>query len=225
MISFFAFGMMAAPRAVQAAYPYYYTPASVYRPAPAFASPNAAALGPWAWNFNFGGGPSPVLGSSHDALNNGYNFTVGGGYNFSPRLGFVLEFMNSAFGLTNNTLVANGAVDGDAFLRSVTLNPIWRFRIAGPIGGYLIGGGGFYEREERFTKPFDNFISTPHGGYYDSGYDYDHQFDDTGGVNVGVGFTWNVGWGTKFYVETRYHYVFTSGKPTQLIPVTFGFRW
>src|SRR5665213_1686313 len=139
-----------APRMVQA-YPYYYAPA--YGRAPAWASPNAAALGPWSWNFNFGGGPTPVAGDTKNTLNNGYNFTVGGGYNFNPRAGFVLEFMNSGFDLTGQELQSHQAVDGSASVWSVTINPVWRFRIAGPIGGYIIGGGGFYERENRFTEP------------------------------------------------------------------------
>jgi hypothetical protein len=219
-------GLVMAPSLAQA-YPYYYAPAPapVYRTAPAYASPNAAALAPWAWNFNFGGGPTPVVGSSRNDINNGYNFTVGGGYNFSPRLGFVLEFMNGGFGVTDKNLENNQAVDGDAFVRSVTLNPIWRFRISGPVGGYLIGGGGFYEREERFTQPVTFFVPTRSGGFEGSGFADEHLYDDTGGVNVGAGITWNVGWGTKFYVEARYHYMFTSGTPTQIIPVTFGFRW
>jgi hypothetical protein len=218
LILFFA----AAPAAVQA-YPYYYGPASGgYRTAPAWASPNAAALGPWAWNFNFGGGPTAVAGNTDNTLENGYNFTVGTGYNFSPRTGFVFEFMNSGFDLTDQTLRSHNAVDGDASVWAVTLNPIWRFRIAGPVGGYIIGGGGFYQREERFREPGTVFF---HNGFSEQGLEDVHEFDNTGGVNAGVGLTWNVGWGTKFYVEARYHYVFTAGTPTQLVPVTFGFRW
>jgi hypothetical protein len=218
-------GLLMASSLAHAAYPYYYAPAPAYRSAPAFASPNAAALGPWAWNFNFGGGPAPVAGPARHDLDNGYNFTVGTGYNFSPRTGFVFEFMNSGLDLTDQALASHQAVDGSASIWSVTLNPIWRFRISGPIGGYLIGGGGFYQREERFTEPATVFVPTRGGGFFAQGFDNVHEFDNTGGVNVGAGLTWNVGWGTKFYVEARYHYVFTAGTPTQIIPVTFGFRW
>ena len=136
--------------------PVVYQPAPVYRRplyrAPAWASPNAAALGPWPWNFDFGGGPTAVTGSNN-LLNGGSNFEFGGGYNFSPRVGWVLEFMNHSLGVTNNALQQNNAISGDAGVISVTLNPIWRFRIAGPIGGYLIGGGGYYQREMRFDEP------------------------------------------------------------------------
>jgi len=217
------FAALITPALAQAVYPYYGGP--VYRTLPAYAAPNAAALGPWPWNFNFGGGPAPVLGSARDNLESGYNFNVGGGYNFTPRTGFVLEFMESGLGVTDKALQENNqATDGDASIWSFTLNPVWRFRISGPVGAYLIGGGGFYEREERFREPETVFAL--HGGrFFAPGFVDVHQIDDTGGVNVGAGLTWNVGWGTKFYVEARYHYIFTTGAPTQMIPITFGFRW
>src|SRR5436309_3599635 len=139
----------AAPPAEQP--PVVYRRARVYRPMyrpPDWASPNDAALGPWPWNFDFGGGPAIVAGSN-DLLSNGSNFEFGGGYNFSPRAGFVLEFMNSWLGVTDNALEKNGAIDGSAYVWSFTVNPVYRFRLGGPIGGYVIGGGGFYEREMR----------------------------------------------------------------------------
>jgi hypothetical protein len=195
----------------------------MYR-APAWASSNAAALGPWPWNFDFGGGPTAITGS-HDQFTGGSNFEFGGGYNFSPRSGFVLEFMNNALGVTDSELAQNGAVSGDAGILAVTLNPIWRFRIGGPIGGYLIGGGGYYQRETRLDEPVTVFVPTFRGGFFETGLATVRDYDDTGGVNIGGGLTWNLGWGTKFFVEARYHYIFTSGKATQIVPVTFGLRW
>jgi hypothetical protein len=192
-----------------------------YYRAPAWASPGAAALGPWPWNFEFGGGPTAVAGSNNQ-LTGGSNFTVGGGYNFTPRTGFIIEFMNSWLGLTNQALQQNGAIDGDANIWSVTVNPIWRFRIGGPVGGYIIGGGGYYERENRFIE--QQQINDPIFGPLLVNEEV-RQTTDAGGVNIGMGLTWNWGWGTKFFVEARYHHIFTSGSDTQIIPVTFGFRW
>jgi hypothetical protein len=202
-------------------YPYYYPPAPVYR-APPYASPTAAALGPWKWNFNIGGGPTPVVGGTRNQLTNGWNFIFGGGYNFTPRLGFVLEFMDTGLGVTNTTLQQNQANDGDAEVWSITLNPIWRYRIAGPVGGYIIGGGGFYQRETRF---FQTALFQDSFGNVFQGNVTNRDFDNTGGVNIGTGLTCNIGWGTKFFVEVRYHYVFTSGYATQILPVTIGLRW
>ena len=201
------------------------TPAFAYYGAPSYALPNSAALGPWSWNAEFGGGPVSVLGNSRDQLTNGSSFTFGAGYNATPRTGFVLEFMSAGLGVTDQVLQQNGALGGDASIYSITLNPIWRFRIGGPVGGYLIGGGGYYEREIRLDEPVQVFVPTFHGGFTETDIERFRQYDDTGGVNIGAGLTWNVGWGTKFFVEARYHYIFTSGTPTQLLPVTFGFRW
>jgi hypothetical protein len=35
----------------------------------------------------------------------------------------------------------------------------------------------------------------------------------------------NFGVRTKFFVEARYHHMFTTNSPTELIPLTFGVRW
>jgi hypothetical protein len=192
-----------------------------YYQAPAWASPSSAALAPWPWNFEFGGGPTSVSGSNGQ-LSGGSNFVIGGGYNFSPRVGFDLEFANDWLGLTNQALQQNGAFDGDASIWSMTLDPIYRFRIGGPVGAYIIGGGGFYERQYHFIE--QQTVNDPFFGPILVNEDV-RQTTDAGGVNIGMGLTCNLGWGTKFFVEARYHHIFTSGGDTELIPVTIGLRW
>src|SRR5690348_7436557 len=138
-----------APPPYQAPPPVVYRPVPVYRPyyrVPSWASPTSAALGPWKWNVDIGGGPTTITGP-HDTLTGGSNFQFGAGYNFTPRAGFVFEFGDQWLGVTDKALNDNNAINGDAAIWSITLNPIWRFRIGGPIGGYLIGGGGYYQRE------------------------------------------------------------------------------
>ncbi len=204
--------------------PVVYRRVRVARPvyqAPAWASPGAAALAPWPWNFDFGGGPTVVTGSNGQ-LKGGSNFTVGGGFNFNPRTGFVLEFSDSWLGVTNAALDQNGAFDGDADVWSLTLDPIWRFRIGGPVGGYLIGGGGYYQRRTKFFST--GVFNDPFFGPVPVTVETD-QNDDAGGVNIGGGLTCNLGWGTKFFVEARYHHIFTPGAATEIIPVTIGLRW
>jgi len=205
------------------AYPYYAGPYRVFRPVDDL-PPTGAALGPWPWNFNFGGGPTAVTGSNNP-LTGGWNFVVGSGYNFSPRLGLDLELMNAGMGVTRAAMAQQQALDASASVWSVTLDPIWRFRIGGPVGGYLIGGGGFYERDIRYSEPGEVFVPTYRGGFFAPGTGDVHQIDDTGGVNAGAGLTCNLGWGTKLFVEARYHYLFTSGSATQIIPITIGLRW
>ena len=204
--------------------PYDYEPYPAYQPVPTW-GPTGAALGPWHWNFNVGGGPTPALGGTGDNLRSGANFVMGGGYNFRPRLGLVLEFGRSDFRATDSNLRENQARDGDAVVESITLNPVWRYRISGPLGGYIIGGGGFYQRDARYSRPVQVFVPTSSGGFFVNRTEDFGRSDDASGVNIGTGITCNLGWGAKLFVEVRYHYIFTSGYATQILPVTIGIRW
>lgn len=193
---------------------------------PAYSWPQAAALAPWQFNFDIGGGPTPVLTGAKNQITSGANFVMGAGYNFTPQTGFVVEYMNSDLGVTDANLQANGAVSGGATVWGVTLNPIYRFRIDGPIGGYIIGGGGYYERDEYFDQPV-SFTFINHFGQTVNGTGTERitQTTGAGGVNLGVGMTWNIAHGTKFFSEVRYHCLFTNGTATQILPITFGLRW
>jgi hypothetical protein len=188
--------------------------------------PQGAALGPWKWSFVFGGGPTTIVGPSRNRLTGGWNFNVGGGYNFTPRIGLLFEFNQSGLGLTDADVQRHQADDGDASVWGITANPVWRFRVSGVVGAYVTAGGGFYQRELRYLTAGQVFVPTfGGGGFFTPATFEDRELDNTGGVNAGGGFTFNVGGGTKFFVEARYHYVFTGGSGTQLVPVTFGFRW
>jgi hypothetical protein len=196
-----------------------------YRPAaPSWASPKSAALGPWRLNFDIGAGPTSAAGPPGE-LGAGSNFQIGAGYNFTPKEGVVLEYMNSRVGISQTVLNQYGAVSGVANVWALTINPVYRFRLAGPIGAYVIAGGGYYERDARYNEPGTGFVPGFHGGFYGPGTIVNREPDGAGGVNAGAGLTWNWGWGTKFFVEARYHRAFTAGYATQIIPVTFGLRW
>jgi hypothetical protein len=127
--------------------------------------------------------------------------------------------MNTSLDVTNQALAANGALDGWAHIWALTVNPVWRYKIGGIVGGYIIGGGGFYERELHYTQPWEEVSP---GLYARENVD---RTDNTGGLNLGAGFTFNVGYGTKLFIEARYHYLFTPGYGTQIIPITLGLRW
>ncbi len=81
-------------------------------PPPSWVSPRNAALGPWPFNFDFGGGPTSVT-STQGQLVSGSNFQAGAGYNFAPNKGVVVEYMYSWLGVTNNALNQNGAAAGN----------------------------------------------------------------------------------------------------------------
>ena len=47
-----------------------------------------------------------------------------------------------------------------------------------------------------------------------------------GGINGGVGMSFKLGSSrVKAFAEARYHHIYTRAVGTDIVPVTFGFRW
>ena len=191
------------------------------------------------WSINVGGGFTPVVGGYNQTISDGWNFTVGAGYKFTEKLGLNLEYMNNHLGVQDGVLhqfsnkFGGAPIDGSTHVWSVTLNPKWNFELNHVVGGYLIGGGGFYHVNAQLTTPSAAFVP-PYCDYYwgcwPGGFTSvdrivgEHK-DDTGGVNVGLGITFNLRYDLQFYVESRYHYIFLHGPDLQLFPVVAGFRF
>lgn len=185
------------------------------------------------WNANIGGGFTQPVGRLDNRVDMGWNVKGGVGWNFNDYVGAVAEFQYNGFGLSGNYLSQIAVPDGNARVWSATLNPVVRVNPRGPVGMYLIGGGGFYQRTVEFTQPssapvtiFDPWF----GGFYNTLVPANQVLgsftQNKAGVNGGVGFTFGLPRTTgKFFAEARYHYVFTNPTPTRYIPVTFGFRW
>ena len=103
----------------------------------------------------------------------------------------------------------------------------------GRVGGYIIGGAGFYRRVIEFTKPtmaqifvFDPFFGVIFPALVPVNTVLGRFTDNTGGVNIGGGLTFKVGSsGAEIYAESRYHWIDTTNRDTQIVPVTFGIRW
>jgi hypothetical protein len=185
------------------------------------------------WNFNFGGGYTPAAGFTSDRLNQGGNVSAGGGYNLNRHIGIVGEFQYNMLGITNNALNILAVPGGDAHIWSLTANPVFRFPIKSRVSGYVIGGGGLYQRKVDFNQPLtsDTLVSDPWWGYtgasfVPAGQTLGSVTSTVGGVNIGGGLTVSLGSrGTKFYVESRYNRAFTAGSDTAYVPLTFGVRW
>jgi hypothetical protein len=123
-------------------------------------------------------------------------------------------------------------------LWSLTLEPMVTYKTGGHIGGYVIGGGGFYRKLTSFTEPVyvGDYCDYFYGCYpqYDN-VTLSHFSSNQGGVNIGTGVTFkpNVDGKGKFYAEARYVWV---NSPTSsnsalgtgsinMFPITFGYRW
>ena len=113
---------------------------------------------------------------------------------------------------------------------SLTVNPTYQFLKREKFSWYATGGYGLYNRQLQLAvtdavsiSACDSFwnvcvSSSPAGASLRGNINpYKGGYNAGGGVNFGVR--------TKFFVEARYHHMFTTNSPTELIPLTFGARW
>src|SRR4051812_49677820 len=105
------------------------------------------------YNFNVGGGVTPMVGADASRLNTGWNFVAGGGYNFTRSLGIVGEYMVNQMGVSNGVLQQLNVPGGSGTIWSLTANPTLRINPNGRVGGYLIGGGGVSTPPHQVTPP------------------------------------------------------------------------
>ena len=166
----------------------------------------------------------------------GYNVTVGAGWNFTKRIGALLEYQFNRNKIPGTTLAAIGAPGGNINTWSLTIDPIIYLPVTKTFGGYVTGGGGFYRKVTNFTAPEEEEVC-----YYfcEIGYVNEtigHFSSNQGGLNIGLGGYWKAfgpDSNAKLYAEARYVWVdspaatsTTNGEGTEgLIPVTFGIRF
>jgi hypothetical protein len=171
----------------------------------------------------------------------GYNIRAGAGWNFTKRLGTLLEYNFNRDKIPGSTLtelsIANNLgtpLGGNVNTWSLTIEPIFYQPFTKSYGGYITGGGGFYRKVTNFTAPqleadFFEVIAVPTT--------IAHSSSNQGGLNIGVGFYWKAfgeDSNTKLFTEARYVWVdspvasnsdpFGSGT-SSLLPVTFGIRF
>lgn len=185
-------------------------------------------------NFNVGGGVGIPVGDTSDVAGVNGNFVVGGGLNLTNAFGFNGEFMWHGLPPSDDVLRATSVTDASANLYSVTGNLIARVGAQRRLGGYVIGGGGWYHRNWQITTPtlvpgtvcgptFGWFGVACVNGLVPADFVLADGSVDGGGWNIGGGVTF--GEGMKFYTEVRYHHAYFSNFDTEVLPVTFGIRW
>lgn len=218
---------------------------------------------PFGVNFGFGWAfPSSDFSKSFDA---GWNGTIGGTFNFTPHLGFLADYTYLRMDgpekqlLLSATPVAaaatNGLLESNHQMHVGTFNLVYRGQSQShPLGGYVLGGGGIYHRIVQITSPSVGYttICDPYWYVcYPTAVSVDRIIGDRSsndfGMNLGGGVTF--GHDVKFYVETRFHYVWgkkispdattlpagTAATTTDCAggcstnatyyPLTFGLRW
>jgi len=202
--------------------------------------PSIAAQDASKLTANMGGGlTTPVNPTARFAGLSG-NFVTGVGYNINNKNAIVGEFMWAGLPPNRFAIHPIDAPFGSINLYSLTAN--YRFQIESinrsRFGFYTMAGGGWYYRYSRVDK---NYVVPPftacspdfiYWGYACDSSDF--VFSQTvafkgrsaGGLNAGVGFTIRIGdsnW--KIYMESRYHYAWHDLVHTNVVPVTFGFRF
>jgi len=211
-------------------------------------------------NFGFGWAfPSMDFKKSFDA---GWNGTIGATFNFTPHLGIQAEYIYSRMDgpdrqiLVSATPVAaaltNGVIQSNHQMHVGSFNLVYKMQHSEhPIGGYVLGGGGIYHRIVQLTSPSVGYttVCDPYWyACYPAAVSVDTILGDRSSNDFGMDFGGGVTFGheAKFYVESRYHYVWgpkiaptaatlpagttttcSGGCSTNAayFPVTFGLRW
>jgi len=188
---------------------------------------------------------APIGNTAHGAETYGYNIRAGAGWNFTKRLGALIEYQWNRDKIPGSTLTAysiesgyDQPLGGNVNVWSFTIDPIIYLPVTHTLGGYVTGGGGFYRKVTNLTA----LLPGEGCGFYGCYIAYfpstvAHSSSNQGGLNIGVGGYWKAfgeDSNTKLYAEVRYVWVdspvasskdpFGSGTQST-IPVTFGVRF
>jgi len=182
-----------------------------------------------------GAGFSFPLGAPADHLKTGFNFVASGGRRFNQHFTLTLDFSLHYLDLKNSLQIPDTNIEPSlgSMLRmwSLTLNPGYEFIKQERFSSYATAGYGLYNRRLLLAAPgpvpivvcdafWDLCVSSnPPSGVTVTG----DLGVYTGGYNAGGGVTF--GAHTKFFMEARYHHMFTTRNATQIVPITFGIRW
>jgi hypothetical protein len=184
--------------------------------------------------FDVGAGFTFPAGQLANHAKTGFNFVASGGPRFNSRFSVSADFGLHSFNAKNSLPSPSGV---DLSLGSVvrvwtlTANPTFQFLKLEKLTSYTTAGYGLYNRklEIPFPGPIaatacDEFWNVCVSNSPTTGATVSGNINPyTGGYNVGGGV--NFGTRTKFFVEVRYHHMFTTKSPTEFIPLTFGIRW
>lgn len=212
-------------------------------------------------NFGFGWVfPTTDFKNSFDA---GWNGTFGVTFNLSPHVGILADYTYTRMNGPDKTVLlsatpvlagtTNGIIESNHQMHVGTFDLVYRSHSSDSmIGGYVLGGLGVYHRIIQLTSPAVGYttICDPYWLVcYPTAVSVDRILGDRSSTDFGINFGGGVTFGreAKFYIESRYHYVWgpeitpsagtlpasgstgtcASGCTTNAayFPLTFGVRW
>jgi hypothetical protein len=194
-------------------------------------------------NSNLGFVVNVPVKSTADVIHTGWGFATGVGYNVDRRNAFIGEFMWNRVYANSSQLqpllasVGTGNLDGDSDLYFV--GGSYRLELRGRLlGAYLIGGGGWYHRENNLSREVSVGTGTTCtsawlwwgfscvGGSVTVGQTLARSSDSSWGGNAGIGATVRVGEAPyRLYFESRYHYAPAQRVNIRFVQVTVGIRY
>jgi hypothetical protein len=177
--------------------------------------------------FSVGAGFTTPVGSTGRYTDEGWNVGAGGGMNFNPYVGALIDLNYDQLGINSSTLSSFGVPGGGVHVFSATLDPIVHLNPKGHLDVYVTGGGGIYHRNQDFTAPTTFTGFNPFFGYYAVGGTQVLASSSVNkpGVDIGTGFAFGSKWHGKFFAEAKYNRIIMGRLHTDYLPVEFGFRW
>ena len=195
------------------------------------AAPALAQDKPVDVNIGFGATfPTSGFGDSFDT---GWDGTIGVTYNINENLGMQGEYIYSRMNGPEKTILVSPVPGGATSAQLIETNHqmhIGSFNLMyknhpsdRAVGGFLLGGLGIYHRMIQLTSPAVGYATYCDPYWYvcyPVAVSVDNILGDRSsndfGINIGGGVTF--GGEAKFYIETRYHYVWgpTINAPANL---------
>ena len=172
---------------------------------------------------NIGAGVLMPLSGLNDAFNTGWDGGLGATFNVSPTFGLQAEYMYNWMPGPEKTILVSpdpGGINASSQLiesnhnmHTVTFNAIYSSPPTAKVGGYGLGGLGYYHRTVQLTSPAVGYatVCDPYWYWcYPTAVSVDNILVDRSQNNIGINFGGGVTFGSesvKFYTEFRYHYV------------------
>jgi opacity protein-like surface antigen len=196
--------------------------------------------------------PSADFKKEFDA---GWNGTIGATFNLNKHLGIQAEYIYAHMDGPDRTVplstapglaaLTNGIIESNHQMHIGSFNLIYKGQSSEhPVGGYVLGGGGIYHRIVQLTSPSVGYTTVCDPYWYvcyPAAVSVDTILGDRSSNDFGIDFGGGVTFGheAKFYVESRYHYVWgktitpPAGATTttsfttnaSYYPITFGMRF
>jgi len=164
-------------------------------------------------------------------------FAAGLGYHLSTNQSILVQYYFSSMPFNSAIVDQLGFLKPSSNLYSLTINYRREFQISSAMHPYFIGGGGWYHRVAKITRPAVVSEVLCSSGLAWWGLACEEgtvpldkvvagSTSNALGFNGGAGFSRKIGKSpAHWYVEIRYHYAPYQGVSAQAVPLMFGLTW